>query len=163
VQGNLPVNVLSATFPGHGHGQAFNSPDDLPKTVLRTLNQGSSPMSMDFHPVQQTLLLGQLLLQSLSTVFFDLFQLHLFTIFAVNWPIFSLDGMFQLVQMWRTLVYGNWALGSGWSWGTSKFGIWVLVQCHFRLSFLVYTHWCSWWTIVPTPEPCSSALTENKK
>ena len=84
MQGNLPVNVLSATFPGHGHGQAFNSPDDLPKTVLRTLNQGSSPMSMDFHPVQQTLLLGQLLLQSLSIVCFDLFQLHLFTIFIVN-------------------------------------------------------------------------------
>ncbi|KAK1576560.1 hypothetical protein Q3G72_014955 [Acer saccharum] len=37
-EGNLPVNVL-------------------PKTVIRTLNQGSSPMSMDFHPVQQTLLL----------------------------------------------------------------------------------------------------------
>ncbi|KAG5115177.1 hypothetical protein JHK84_041290 [Glycine max] len=56
---NLPVNVLSATFPGHGHGhgQAFNAPDDLPKTAMRTLNQGSSPMSMDFHPVQQTLLL----------------------------------------------------------------------------------------------------------
>ncbi|XP_058780462.1 topless-related protein 1-like isoform X1 [Vicia villosa] len=58
-EGNLPVNVLSATFPGHGHGhsQAFNSPEDLPKNLLRTLNQGSSPMSMDFHPVQQTLLL----------------------------------------------------------------------------------------------------------
>ncbi|KAF4387713.1 hypothetical protein G4B88_004040 [Cannabis sativa] len=53
---NLPVNVLT-TFPGHGHSQAFNAPDDLPKTVTRTLNQGSSPMSMDFHPVQQTLLL----------------------------------------------------------------------------------------------------------
>ncbi|KAJ1396726.1 WD40/YVTN repeat-like-containing domain superfamily [Sesbania bispinosa] len=58
-EANLPVNVLSATFSGHGHGhgQAFNAPDDLPKTVLRTLNQGSTPMSMDFHPVQQTLLL----------------------------------------------------------------------------------------------------------
>ncbi|KAL8256799.1 hypothetical protein R6Q59_028840 [Mikania micrantha] len=33
------------------------APDDLPKTVARTLNQGSSPMSMDFHPIQQTLLL----------------------------------------------------------------------------------------------------------
>ncbi|XLS74603.1 hypothetical protein HN51_031468 [Arachis hypogaea] len=54
---NLHVNVLSATFPGHGHGQAFNAPYDLPKTVMRTLNQGSSPMSMDFHPVQQTILL----------------------------------------------------------------------------------------------------------
>jgi hypothetical protein len=60
---NLPVNVLSAPFPGHGHSQAYNAPDDLPlpKTVMRTLNQGSSPMSMDFHPVQQSLLLGCLL------------------------------------------------------------------------------------------------------
>lgn len=58
MQVNLPVNVLPVTFPGHGHGQAFNAPDDLPKTVARTLNQGSSPMSMDFHPLQQTLLLG---------------------------------------------------------------------------------------------------------
>lgn len=58
VQVNLPVNVLPVTFPGHSHGQAFNAPDDLPKNVARTLNQGSSPMSMDFHPIQQTLLLG---------------------------------------------------------------------------------------------------------
>ncbi|TXG69424.1 hypothetical protein EZV62_004359 [Acer yangbiense] len=54
---NLPVNVLPVTFPGHSHSQAFNASEDLPKTVIRTLNQGSSPMSMDFHPVQQTLLL----------------------------------------------------------------------------------------------------------
>ncbi|KAG2729392.1 hypothetical protein I3760_01G247600 [Carya illinoinensis] len=54
---NLPVNVLPVTFQGHGHGQPFNAPDDLPKIVARTLNQGSSPMSMDFHPVQQILLL----------------------------------------------------------------------------------------------------------
>lgn len=54
---NLPVNVLPVSFPGHSHSQAFSAPEDLPKTVTRTLNQGSSPMSMDFHPVQQTLLL----------------------------------------------------------------------------------------------------------
>ncbi|XP_052175475.1 protein TOPLESS isoform X2 [Diospyros lotus] len=54
---NLPVNVLPAAFPSHGHSQAFSAPDDLPKNVARTLNQGSSPMSMDFHPIQQTLLL----------------------------------------------------------------------------------------------------------
>lgn len=54
---NLPVNVLPVAFPGHSHSQAFTAPDDLPKTVIRTLTQGSSPMSMDFHPVQQTLLL----------------------------------------------------------------------------------------------------------
>jgi hypothetical protein len=62
MQVNLPVNVLPMSFPGHGHGhgQTFNAPDDLPKAVVRTLNQGSSPMSMDFHPVQQTILLGLL-------------------------------------------------------------------------------------------------------
>ncbi|KAL6497091.1 hypothetical protein OROGR_029020 [Orobanche gracilis] len=54
---NLPVNVLPVSFPGHAHSQPFNAPDDLPKTVARILNQGSSPMSMDFHPIQQTLLL----------------------------------------------------------------------------------------------------------
>ncbi|KAF2303789.1 hypothetical protein GH714_023422 [Hevea brasiliensis] len=31
---------------------------DLPKTVARILNEGSSPMSMDFHPVKQTILLA---------------------------------------------------------------------------------------------------------
>lgn len=54
---NLPVNVLPVSFMGHGNNQAFNAPDDLPKTLVRTLNQGSSPMSMDFHPQKQTLLL----------------------------------------------------------------------------------------------------------
>ncbi|KAL2525724.1 Topless-related protein 1 [Abeliophyllum distichum] len=33
------------------------TPYDLPATVERTLDMGSSPTSMDFHPVQQTLLL----------------------------------------------------------------------------------------------------------
>ncbi|KAJ6715392.1 TRANSCRIPTION FACTOR WD40-LIKE FAMILY-RELATED [Salix viminalis] len=56
---NLPGNLLPVSFPGHGHGhgQTFNAPDDLPKAVVRTLNQGSSPTSMDFHPIQLTLLL----------------------------------------------------------------------------------------------------------
>ncbi|KAF8400581.1 hypothetical protein HHK36_013880 [Tetracentron sinense] len=54
---NLPVNILPVTYPGQSHSQAFNTPDDLPKNVARMLNQGSSPMSMDFHPLQQTLLL----------------------------------------------------------------------------------------------------------
>ncbi|KAM7257659.1 hypothetical protein ACFE04_013400 [Oxalis oulophora] len=40
-QVNLPVNVMPVSFQshGHGHGPAFNAPDDLPKTVARTLNQ----------------------------------------------------------------------------------------------------------------------------
>ncbi|KAL5988108.1 RNA polymerase II associated Paf1 complex subunit Tpr1 [Asimina triloba] len=54
---NLPVNILPITYPGQNHGQGMYSQDDLPKNVARTLNQGSSPMSMDFHPIQQTILL----------------------------------------------------------------------------------------------------------
>ncbi|KAF6158051.1 hypothetical protein GIB67_014845 [Kingdonia uniflora] len=54
---NLPVNVLPVTYPGQTHAQAFNTSEDLPKTVARTFSQGSLPISMDFHPVQQTLLL----------------------------------------------------------------------------------------------------------
>ncbi|XP_058111439.1 protein TPR3-like [Magnolia sinica] len=54
---NLPVNILPVTYPGQNHGQSLYSPDDLPKNVARTLIQGSSPMSMDFHPIQQTILL----------------------------------------------------------------------------------------------------------
>ncbi|KAF2544830.1 hypothetical protein F2Q70_00020007 [Brassica cretica] len=59
---SLGVSMLPMSFPGqaHGHSPAFKAPDDLPKTVARTLTQGSSPMSMDFHPIKQTLLLGDI-------------------------------------------------------------------------------------------------------
>ncbi|KAM0933886.1 putative transcription factor WD40-like family [Dioscorea sansibarensis] len=53
---NMPVNILPVTYP-QSHSQAMGTPDDLPKTVARALNQGSTPMSMDFHPIQQTILL----------------------------------------------------------------------------------------------------------
>ncbi|KAJ8751748.1 hypothetical protein K2173_025928 [Erythroxylum novogranatense] len=39
------------------HGLAVNLTEELPRTVARTLIQGSVPTSMDFHPIQQTLLL----------------------------------------------------------------------------------------------------------
>ncbi|XP_044471816.1 topless-related protein 4-like [Mangifera indica] len=50
---NLSVNILPVAYTG----QSSYSTDDLPKTVVMTLNQGSSVKSMDFHPVQQILLL----------------------------------------------------------------------------------------------------------
>ncbi|CAL9050611.1 unnamed protein product [Musa banksii] len=53
---NLPVNILPVSYP-QSHNQATYTLEDLPKTVARTLSQGSNPMSMDFHPVQQTILL----------------------------------------------------------------------------------------------------------
>uniref|UniRef100_A0A0C9S7I8 TSA: Wollemia nobilis Ref_Wollemi_Transcript_13460_4098 transcribed RNA sequence n=1 Tax=Wollemia nobilis TaxID=56998 RepID=A0A0C9S7I8_9CONI len=45
------------SYPGPNLPQALYSQDDLPKSVARTLNQGSAVTSMDFHPVQQTILL----------------------------------------------------------------------------------------------------------
>eukprot|EP01018_Ginkgo_biloba_P034266 Gb_26928 [translate_table: standard] len=44
------------TYPGTTHPPNMYSQDDLPKTVARSLNQGSNVVSMDFHPRQQTIL-----------------------------------------------------------------------------------------------------------
>ncbi|XP_076911094.1 topless-related protein 4-like isoform X1 [Bidens hawaiensis] len=58
---HMPVNILPVGYSGQSgqshHGQSSYSSDDLPKTVVMTLNQGSVVKSMDFHPVQQILLL----------------------------------------------------------------------------------------------------------
>ncbi|XWS26193.1 hypothetical protein CRYUN_Cryun26dG0010000 [Craigia yunnanensis] len=50
--------ILSGMSPSQSNGLQFNMTEDLPKTVARTLNQGSVPTSMDFHPIQPTLLLA---------------------------------------------------------------------------------------------------------
>ncbi|XP_019170022.1 PREDICTED: topless-related protein 4-like isoform X2 [Ipomoea nil] len=54
---NLPVNILPVMYSGQNHARPMYSSDDLPRTVVANLNQGSTAKSMDFHPVQQTLLL----------------------------------------------------------------------------------------------------------
>ncbi|KAF5465894.1 hypothetical protein F2P56_015859, partial [Juglans regia] len=56
---NLPANILPISYTGQNHGQSSYTTDDLPKTVVMTLNQGSAVKSMDFHPLQQILLLGE--------------------------------------------------------------------------------------------------------
>lgn len=68
MQVNLPVNILLVSYP-QNHSQATHTPDEVPKTVVRTLNQGSTPMSMDFHPTLETLLLGDLSLNGLKLLF----------------------------------------------------------------------------------------------
>nr|ADE76521.1 unknown [Picea sitchensis] len=45
------------SYPGPNLPQGLYSQDDLPKTVQRTLHHGSPVMNMDFHPLQQTILL----------------------------------------------------------------------------------------------------------
>ncbi|GLT98415.1 hypothetical protein SLE2022_159200 [Rubroshorea leprosula] len=54
---NLPVNILPIAYPNQTHGQSSHSSDDLPKNVVMTLNLGSAVKSMDFHQIQQILLL----------------------------------------------------------------------------------------------------------
>ncbi|KAE9601801.1 putative transcription factor WD40-like family [Lupinus albus] len=54
---NLPVNLLPVAYSNQSHGQSSYSSDDLPKTVVMNLSQGSTVKSMDFHPLQQILLL----------------------------------------------------------------------------------------------------------
>ncbi|XP_054821523.1 topless-related protein 4-like isoform X1 [Prosopis cineraria] len=54
---NLPVSMLSVAYSSQSHGQSSYSSDDLPKNVVMTLSQGSTVKSMDFHPLQQILLL----------------------------------------------------------------------------------------------------------
>ena len=58
-QASLPVNIQPLSFPGIAHSHTFSALDDFPKSVAWTFSQGSTPMSMDFHPAQQTLLLGR--------------------------------------------------------------------------------------------------------
>ena len=58
-QVNLPINIMPITYTSQNHGQNSYSSDDLPKNPVMALNQGSAVKSMDFHPVQQILLLGK--------------------------------------------------------------------------------------------------------
>lgn len=59
---NMPVNIMPAIYPGQSpsHAHSMYPADDLPKTVMANLNHGSAVKTMDFHPSQQTLLLGLL-------------------------------------------------------------------------------------------------------
>ncbi|KAL6223866.1 hypothetical protein ACLB2K_002723 [Fragaria x ananassa] len=56
---NLPVTILPGVYANQSHGQSSYSTDDLPKNVVMTISPGSAVKSMDFHPVQQILLLGK--------------------------------------------------------------------------------------------------------
>ncbi|CAN4113022.1 unnamed protein product [Withania somnifera] len=69
---NMPINILPGGYSGQSHAQSSYSSDDLPKAVVMSLNQGSAVKSMDFHPVQQILLLvgtstGDIMIWELGT------------------------------------------------------------------------------------------------
>lgn len=52
------IKLWQVSFSGASHPANMYTQEDLPKQLVRTLNQGSNVMSLDFHPVQQTILLG---------------------------------------------------------------------------------------------------------
>jgi len=52
------LKLCQVSFSGVSHPANMYTQEDLPKQVSRTLNQGSNVMSLDFHPLQQTILLG---------------------------------------------------------------------------------------------------------
>nr|GME05976.1 topless-related protein 4-like isoform X2 [Ipomoea batatas] len=69
---NMPVNILHVGYGNQSQGQSSGSSDDIPMTVVMTLNQGSAVRSMDFHPVQHSLLLvgtsiGEIMIWELRT------------------------------------------------------------------------------------------------
>lgn len=53
------ILCIQVTYPVPPQ-QATWSLDDLPRTVACTMHQGSSVVSMDFHPSHHTLLAGKL-------------------------------------------------------------------------------------------------------
>ncbi|KDO36811.1 hypothetical protein CISIN_1g041214mg, partial [Citrus sinensis] len=53
---NQLLNTLSVECKSCSHAHHLSSYNDLPKKIMGDLNQCSSVKSMDFHPVQQTLL-----------------------------------------------------------------------------------------------------------
>ena len=53
------ILCIQVTYPAPPQ-QASASPDELPRTVACTIHQGSTVISMDFHPSHQTLLAGKI-------------------------------------------------------------------------------------------------------
>lgn len=49
----LQIKQLGVTCPHDKYSE-----NDLPKIVVRTINHGSNVVSLDFHPQQQTIILG---------------------------------------------------------------------------------------------------------
>ncbi|KAM7462172.1 hypothetical protein LguiA_030293 [Lonicera macranthoides] len=56
--GMLNEAASASTFPNQSHNSELTILDDFPKTVGWNLEPGSSPTTVDFHPIQHNLLLG---------------------------------------------------------------------------------------------------------
>jgi hypothetical protein len=101
------------------------SQDDLPKNVVRTLNQGSNVMTLDFHPVQQTILLGLSLSTAYCAIaFFSPGQIfNSFTFLAVGTNVGDI---------------GIWEVGSRERIAHKTFKVWDVSACSLPLQVLLF-------------------------
>ncbi|KAA8521601.1 hypothetical protein F0562_012274 [Nyssa sinensis] len=118
-QENLPGDILPETTPAQIHHPDYNIYEDLPMTVAKTLDHCSFPTSMDFHPVQQTLLLvgsdvGDIVLWEVAN------GKKLFSIYFQVWNIGVCSILFQAALLRDPCVAVNRVL---WNPDGSCFGI----------------------------------------
>lgn len=138
---NLPVNILPVAYTGQSHGQSSYSSDDLPKTVVMSLPQGSTVRSMDFHPVQQILLLGQLpLAQNIFLFSFRILLLNSVAQWMLDIAVFFFLLSFLFLMCCFFILVGTnmgdimvWDLGSRERLAIKNFKLWELASCSMAL------------------------------
>lgn len=114
---NLPMTVLPVPFPAQSYARPLYSSDELPKNVVINLNQGYAVKSLDFHPVQPTLLLGLPFLLIGSVLLF------IYLVIFLKWINFSLYCFpFQLEQILVKSPFGRLLARRGLFLGISRFG-----------------------------------------
>ena len=111
--GNVPI-----------HQSGMYSLDDLPKTAVRSFSQSSCVMSMDFHPVQQSVLLG--------------------TNFIISFNIFSLFVLLYQYLFLYCLTVGNnvgdiaiWDVGTRDRLAHRPFKVWDINLCSMPMQVYI--------------------------
>ena len=112
-------------FSSASHPPNVYSQEDLPKQVVCTLNQGSSVMRLDFHPVQQTILLG---------TFFKHFAWFLNFYFVSAYYVFNV-----CCKTVGTNVgdIGIWEVGSRERIAHKTFKVWDIGSCTLPLQVII--------------------------
>ncbi|CAN6570551.1 unnamed protein product [Malus baccata var. baccata] len=113
---NLPVNMLPVTFSGHGHGQALNAPDDLPKNVTQDFESGFISHEHGF--------------SSFTADFSSWFVFFMFSSSSLYLFVY-----FRALQLFGTNVghVGLWEVGSRERLVLRNFKVWDLSSCSMLL------------------------------
>ncbi|KAL0672434.1 hypothetical protein Bca4012_000414 [Brassica carinata] len=100
-------NISPVPYSGQPHGRNIISLDEFPKVVVTTLAQGSRVTSMDFHPIQQILLLDSVRVLrytlSVGTIGGDVFLWDVGArqmISEKGFEVWKLDACSKELQVW---------------------------------------------------------------